>query len=344
MIVIFTKSYPCNKMPFKNFEDKKPSYHTFTFRKGIPKFIAISLCLRARRHMSHQRVWFNVEDSYEEVVIDGSFVERKEIQCIAYMSDEGASQLKTNLEQIVKLKRSANFGLPLHALEFLSKVIKQESGFDIDYFVERDGEKYKSRIEVFGIERDEFINTIREYQEKYQYNIPQLLSVIVKDRMKCEIEREDLDIVPCGENSIVYPRGEKADDFYEEFNALFHSLDHKNVEFPGEKDEILKLACKEVQVKDVYYFIKNQVIKLKGFENLELFASTISIKLEQIKKDRIETPQIIIDLLRSDTPKSIERGSPTVNFRCDSRASRASSNTFESLEEEILCDVTFGEM
>lgn len=315
-------------MPSRDFGNNK--IYTYAFRKGLPKYLAIMLCKRARRKMQKDvNVWFSVNECKEDPT-----------QMIAELSDIGAPQMKIHLEEISQHRRVSSFNLPKHGLEFVAKQVKSDTGFDIDYAVEYEGDKYKARIEVYGIEKDDFINAMRKFQDEFVFNIPQLLSVIIKEKMTVKIDREDLEIIPCGSHSIVFPRGEKADDFYEEFHTFFQNLNSVTCEFPEEETENILLACREVQVKDVHYYVKKHHVELKGLkEDVELFKSSIPLKLEKIKKERPTT------LFRSETPMSIERASPIigVNFRCDSRAS---NNTFESLalsEDGEAFNVSFGD-
>ncbi len=251
--------------------------HSFTFPRGIPKCFAIAMCKEAQTKVpttALYQVFSNPSDR-------SSF--------IAELTHNGAKLLKKNLEEMISGHRYIRLNLPKHALEFLTDQIMIEKDYKVMIIISFE-DKYQSRIDAYGPDRDALFESINEYDKKYHFQIPQILSKIIRERMVCQLEKEEVDIIPCGQNSVVYPRGENAEDFYEEFKRLYDALVEQKIEYPSYSDQDILKACKEVAMKDTYYFIKDHAVVLRGLrESVSNFASQLPLKLFAT-----EQPQVIV--------------------------------------------------
>ena len=287
-------------MPFRNTGNK------FFFRKGTPKYFAIQLCREAQKRVSPVTARFDVYQHAEDPT-----------QMIAELSSTGASMLKTNLEEITQQQKYVKFSVPKHGLEYFANHIMVEKDLDVIYCVSLWEDKYSSRIDVYGNDKEILINTLKKYYSDYFFDIPQIFSLIIMDKMECKLPRDQIDVIACGGNSIVFPRGESAEDFMTEFNTFFEGYVEKVVNVQDATDDQIINACRAIDIKDVYYHIKNGIVILKGFEpTINMFAATIELKL-----DRTDV----------QTQKSEKR--ETLRFNCSPIT--VTDEEIESFSEEI---------
>jgi len=289
-----------------------PSRNTgtkFFFRKGIPKYFAIQLCKIAQSRVSPITARFDVFPSKEDPT-----------QMIAELSSIGATMLKTNLEEISQQHKYVKFSVPKHGLEFFVNQILIEKDLDVIHCVSLWEDKYSSRIDVYGEDKEILINYLKKYYSDYFFDIPQIFSLIIMDKMECKLPRDQIEVIACGGNSIVFPRGERAEDFIEEFNTYFNDYIEKVVHIHDATDDQIISACREIGIKDVYYHIKNGVVIMKGFEpSLSMFSATIELKID-----------------RKEVKRDIQN-SPTLRFNCSPVS--VSDEERETFTEEVV----FGE-
>lgn len=283
--------------------------YSFSFPKGIPKYFAIAMCKEAQTKVPTTAIYKVITDPSDKT------------SYIAELSHNGAKLLKKNLEDMVGGHRYTRFNLPKHALEFLADQVIIENDFKVMFVVSIE-DKYLSRIDAYGPDRESLFGTLRQHFEKYHFNIPQILSKIIRERMICQLEKEAVDIIPCGQNSIVYPRGEFAEDFIDEFKSLYRQLVEQKIEYLDISDQNILKACKEVGIKDTYYFIKDHSVVLRGLkESVMEFSSKLPLKLFAPEKniDTLPSPEPRVKICSSPVDKKLDQ-------LCDIQISFGESN------------------
>lgn len=297
---------------------------TFKFPKGMPIHFAIMLCKEAQRMLSGVTGKYRVEHSNREDPTS---------QLIAQLSEVGADRLKRNLEELVQFHVFKKRNIAKQGLEFLAQQIMLENNYDVMYSISTCDDKYTSRIDVYGNEHEAFLNDVEKYCEDYLFDLPQVLTLIVMGKMKCKMSKEkrELVLVSCGPKTVVYPIGRKADEFYKEFVEVCGNLIEKEKDFEGTSDDILIEACHEINdIRDVYYYIKNSIVYLKGFEeSINIFIATIPIMVDRVTKKK-ET--------RSSEPKHLEKKNPQIK---DDEVEEVDEMTEEDLDE-FKRTVSFG--
>jgi len=288
-----------------NLFEKTQKFH---FSRGMPLHFAIMLCKESQRMLCGITGKYSVKDTRSAI--------QEPSQLTAILSEVGAKKMKENLEEIVQYAKFKKRPVSKYGLDFLAEKIMEENDYEVAYCISTCDDKHISRIDVYGNDGELFLNELDKYIEDYIFDSHQILCKIVMGRMKCKIPEDsgELVFIACGNNTLVYPTGPKADEFYNEFLETFKSIKSIERDFPGQSDEELINICKDIRksIKDVYCFIKKSTVFLKGFpDTVEIFVETIPIHL-----DRKKSP------------------SPRVKFN-------KTPEIVDVMEEE-LCDVSFG--
>jgi len=272
-------------MPFRS-----KTYYV-TFRKGIPKFFCIKLCRIAQNRLNGITARFQVNQSEDDP-----------FTCVASLIEGDTGMLKHHIEEVISEHMFEIFKhLPKWGLEFLVNEIMKEKDFDVEFICSQWEEKYTSRIDFLGEDSEAFIDTLKHHYDQYLYDIPQIFSLMIMDRMECKLSRDEIDVKSCGSYSIIYPRGENAEDFIEEFRSNLLKTVERTFAISGFSDDKIIEFCKSIEPKNTYFHIKNGICTLRGFEDtIGEFSDKVKKIIESEKeKDKNKSPKFnckILDL------------------------------------------------
>lgn len=270
-----------------------PQYK-ITFNENIQKPSAIDFCKAAQSIVSPLTVYYNVEEENGIVY--------------AFLSDQGAEKMYNILNDWNINNISKKIDMPRSATAFLANhITSQNPDLDILFSVGYSN-KYESILIICGNDRETMIEEFIESKEKYLYDIPHILSLIILNKMKIKIG-SDLTIKDCGKDTLVFPSGKNADDFYQEFYDLWEKHTYKVINTRDDSKKIsqkLKMKsdhelfslCRSLKLRNVYFTAKNGKITLKGFdEEIVIFTRALYGKIGVLLDNQEDTVDSIEEVV-----------------------------------------------
>ena len=302
---------------------------TFVFPEKINnKNLAIAVCKVAQRQVSPVTAIFYVQPNPSN-----------DKEMVAKLSESGAIRFKSILEEMTQFHRNKMFEMPNYALEFLAKEVIENHNFFVAYNVNYI-DKYKSTIDVVGNDANGFISTIKKFEQKYYFDVPQILSLIITDKVKVQMNlRKDLTLMSCGDHTIVYPTGPIAEEFYNEFKKQWEQLKDEHIDLEGLKDADLFKICEEIrkEIRDVYYYIKDSIVSIQGFEeSIGIFKGKL-MKMATESKSEKKIEENVEEPVKKVLPKMLPKPKKVVTEVVEELDI---SDT--EVSEEVTNDIIFG--
>jgi len=263
----------------------------FNYPADIPFWIAKEICKEAKR-IINKNVNYRVSELEDE---KGKFC-----QCVLNDEDnQSAQQMQNTILTWLDTYNIEMFNINIHSVNFFAeKIIEENTDVDVLYYTYTTG-KYETMLLAIGNDRNEFIETIKEEQERFIFSsAPLVLCLILIGKMATKINKNDLKLIPNGKDTLVHPSGPFAEKFYEEFSSLYKIFYTETIEERDLDDSTLDQICKSLSVRSAYWIVKRGKIILKGiYEDVKPVSDAIRKKIASFRqlKPELEEEEIAVE-------------------------------------------------